>query len=72
MKVEIVNSYFETQNIPSGVCQRSVLKSLWFLIFINNLPIDIKSEMELFVDNVKLLVRPLKKKKKKKKKKRQI
>ena len=53
MKVKIGNSYSETQNIPSGVPQGTSL----FLIFIKN----IKSEIELFAHDIKLLLRPLSK-----------
>ena len=59
MKVKIENNYSETQNIPSGIPQGSVLRLFLFLIFINDLPIDIRSEIKLIADDVKLLVRPL-------------
>ena len=36
-----------------------MLRPLLFLVFINDLPKDVKSEIEVFADNVKLLVRPL-------------
>ena len=54
MKVNI-NNYSETHNILSNILQESVLELL-FLIFMNDLPNDIKSEMELFADHVKQLV----------------
>ena len=60
MKVRIGNSYSETQNISSRVPQGSVLGPL-FLIFIKDLTNDIKSEIKLFFDDVKLLVSPLSK-----------
>ena len=56
MKVKIVNNYSETQNMPSGVPQESVLRSLLFLIFMNDLPNDIKSEIKIFADDVELFV----------------
>ena len=58
MKI-IGNNYSKTQNIFSNVPQGSLLKPLLFLIFINDLPNDIKSEIEVFADIVKQLVRPL-------------
>ena len=61
MKVKIGNNYSETQNIPFGVLQESVLGLLLFLISINDLPNDIKSKIRLFVDDIKLLVKPLSK-----------
>ena len=54
--VKISNNHSETQNILSGVPQDSVIESLWFLIFINDLPNHIKSEIKLFVDDVKIFV----------------
>ena len=61
MKVKIGNSYSERQKMPSGVPQGSVLGPLLFSIYIKDLPDDIKSEIKLFDDNVKLLVRLLSK-----------
>ena len=54
MKVKIGNNYSEKKNIQYGVLQRSVLRYLLFLIFINNLPNDIKSKINLFADYIKL------------------
>ena len=38
----------ETHNIRSSFCQGLVLGSFLFLIFINNLPSDTESEIQLF------------------------
>ena len=57
MKVKIGNSYSGTQNIHFGVSHSSVQGPFLFLIFINDLPNIIKSEIKLFHDDVKLLVR---------------
>ena len=62
IKVKIGNNYSESQHI-CGVSQDSVLRPLLELIFINNSSNDIKSEIKLFADDVKLPVRPLSKKK---------
>ena len=59
MKVNISNNYSETQNILNNVPQESILGPLLFLKFINVLPNDIKSEIELFVDDVKLVLKQL-------------
>ena len=56
MKVKIGSNYCERQNIHSSISQESVLGHF---IFMNNLPNDIKSEIKLFPDDVKLIVRPL-------------
>ena len=56
MKVKIGKNYLETENIPSDVFQGSLLGFLLFLTFINDLPNDIKSEIKLFADDVKLLI----------------
>ena len=51
-KVEIGNNYSETLNI---LWYSVVLGPLLFLLFINDLPNDIKSETRLFADDIKLL-----------------
>ena len=61
MKVKSGNNYSKTENIPSSITQGSVLEPLLFLKVINDLPNDIKSEIKLFADDVKLLVRLLSK-----------
>ena len=58
MKVKIGNNYSEKQNIRSSILQGSIQEFWLFLIFLNDLPNDIKSEIKLFVDEVKLVFRP--------------
>ena len=53
MKVKIGNNYSETVY--------SVLGPFFILIFINDLPSNTKSEMELFPDDIKLFVWPISK-----------
>ena len=52
MKVKIGNNYFETLDVPL----ESIPAPSLFLIYINDLPNYIKSEIKLFADDVKLLV----------------
>ena len=59
IKVKIGNSYSEIQNILFAIPHRSLLGPLLFLIFLNDLSINIKSTIRLFADDVKLLVRLL-------------
>lgn len=58
MKIKVGSAFSKSQHVPSGVPQGSVLGPLLFLIFINDLPNSIKSFVELFADDVKLLVGP--------------
>ena len=60
IKVKIDYNCSETQNIPSGVGQSSILGPLLFLIFKNDVLHDIQSEIKLFVA-VQLLFTPLSK-----------
>ena len=56
MKVKISPNHSETQNLPPGVPKSSVLQPSLFLIFINDLPNYVKSEIKLFARAFKLLV----------------
>ena len=58
MKIKIANIL---NWLHPGVLLGSVLRPLLFLICIKDLSNDIKSEIQLFADDVKLLVRPLSK-----------
>ena len=59
MKLNISNNHSKTQYVHSGLLQGSVFGPLFFIIFINDLPNFIKSEIELYPDDFKLFVRPL-------------
>ena len=61
MKGEIINwikSFLNSKKDPaSGIPQGSVLGHLLFVIFINDLPDQVKSDMFLFADDTKLFRR---------------
>ena len=57
-KVKIGNSYSETENILSSVPKELVLGYLLSLMFMNNFPNDVKLEIILLADDVKLSVGP--------------
>ena len=61
MKVKSRINYSKTQNITFGVPSGSVMGLLLFLIFMNILSIDVKSEIKLFAGDIKLLLRPISK-----------
>ena len=52
----VIDGHISKQhNINAGVPQRSILRPLSFLIFINDLPDNIVSEMGIFADDTELL-----------------
>ena len=65
-KVVIRGTSSTTREVTSGVPQGSVLGPILFLIFINNLPLEIISPLSLFADDSKLFSRIVKTKSKSK------
>ena len=54
-RVAIDKSYSNWCNVKSGVPQGSVLGPILFIIYINDLPVDIKSYTSIFADDTKLI-----------------
>ena len=55
MRVGVGDSFSEVLKIVSGVPQGSVLGPILFLLFVNDLPDNIKSRILLFADDLKLI-----------------
>ena len=61
MRVGVGDSFSELCAILSGVPQGSVLGPLLFLLFINDLPENIKNKVFLFADDLKMIANALRK-----------
>ena len=53
-RVRVMNSYSEWAPLTSGIPQGSVLGSIMFVIYINDLPDNLKSECYMFADDAKV------------------
>ena len=49
-RVNVIGSYSDWSNVKSGVPQESVLDTLLFIVYVNDLPAAVQSNIAIFAD----------------------